>query len=434
MFRKILSKKLLLYILIIPLLAGCSLLPSSSKNQKITLKYWGLWDSATAVDQVIADFKKTHPNIDVQYEKKSLQQYRESLQTQIDTGKGPDVFSFHNTWVPMFKNQLDPVPQTILSDNDFKKNYYPTVISDLRNDQKRFVGIPLEIDGLGLYWNEDIFKAAGIVEPPKTWQELAQTAAKLTVRDPQGNIKTSGVALGTASNVDHFSDILGLMILQNGGDPKSPNDKYSADALEYYTTFAKGENHVWDESLPSSTVAFVGNHLAMYFAPSWRASEIKNSQPLLNFKIAPVPQLEGNKVAWASYWAEGVSAKSPNKDAAWQFVKYLQEDQTLIFLYGQSLKTPGMLIGKPYPKVSLADKLLTDPYTAAFVQDAPFMRSFPMASRTSDNGLNDQTIKSYEDAVNEVLRGTPAQTALTVTAKNIANIYNRLNGAQIPAK
>lgn len=424
--------------IIIPLLTGCSLLPGTSKNQKVTLKYWGLWDSATAVDTIIADFKKTHPNIDVQYEKKSLQQYRESLQTQIASGKGPDVFSFHNTWVPILKNELDPVPQTIISDNDFKKNFYPTVIADLRNDQKRFVGVPLEIDGLGLYWNEDIFKAAGIVDPPKTWQELAQTAAKLTVRDPQGNIKTSGVALGTASNVDHFSDILGLMILQNGGDPKAPNDKFSADALEYYTSFAKGENHVWDESLPSSTVAFVGNHLAMYFAPSWRASEIRNSQPLLHFKIAPVPQLEGNKVAWASYWAEGVSAKSTNKDAAWQFVKYLQEDQTLINLYEQSLKTPGMLIGKPYPKISLADKLLKDtpdPYIAAFIQDAPYMRSFPMASRTSDNSINDQTIKAYEDAVNDVLHGTPAQTSLITTAKSISGIYSRLGGAApTPAK
>lgn len=435
MLKKILSNKLILLLTSITLLTGCSLIPDSSSNQKVTLKYWGLWDTATAVDTVIADFKKTHPNIDVQYEKKSIQQYRETLQTQIESGKGPDVFTFHNTWVPMLKKDLDPVPQSLISDNDFKKNFYPTVIADLRNDQKRFVGVPLEIDGLGLYWNEDIFKAAGIVEPPKTWQELAQTAAKLTVRDPQGNIKTAGVALGTASNVDHFSDILGLMILQNGGDPKAPNDKFSADALEYYTSFAKGENHVWDESLPSSTVAFVGNHLAMYFAPSWRASEIKNSQPLLNFKIAPVPQLEGNKVTWASYWAEGVSAKSLNKDAAWEFVKFLQEDKTLISLYDQSLKTPGMLIGKPYPKVSLADKLLTDPYVSAYIIDAPYMRSFPMASKTSDNSLNDQTIKAYEDAVNEVLHGSPAQSALSTTAKNITNIYSRLNNtSQTPAK
>ncbi len=432
MLGKIRSYKLLLSFLLIPLLAGCSLLPASINGKKVTLKYWGLWDSATTINQVVADFKKTHPNIDVQYEKKSLQQYRESLQSQIDSGIGPDIFSFHNTWVPMLKSQLEPVPQTVLSDNDFKKNFYPTVITDLRNGQKKFVGVPLEIDGLGLYWNEDIFKAAGIVNPPKTWQELAQDAAKLTVRDPQGNIKTSGIALGTASNVDHFSDILGLMIIQNGGDPKTPDDKYTADALEYYTNFAKGDNHVWDESLPSSTVAFIGNNLAMYFAPSWRASEIKNANPLLNFKIAQVPQLEGNKVGWSSYWAEGVSAKSANKDAAWQFIKYLQEDQTLVSLYSESKKTPGILIGKPYPKVSLADKLLTDPYSAGFIQDAPFMRSFPMASRTSDNGLNDQIIKAYEDAVNATLHGTPAQSALQTAAKNVTTIFGRFNGAPAP--
>src|SRR5439155_613935 len=162
---------------------------------------------------------------------------------------------------------------------------------------------------------------------------LAQDALKVTVRDTAGNLKTAGVAIGTTSNVDHFSDILGLMILQNGGDPKLPTDKSSADALDYYTNFAKGENRVWDETMPSSTIAFTGASVAMYFGPSWRAIEIKNGNPLLKFKVAPVPQLEGGKVGWASYWAEGVSEKSAYKDAAWEFVKYLSQDDTLVKLY-----------------------------------------------------------------------------------------------------
>ena len=408
------------------IITGCSLINPQS-DQPVTIKYWGLWDSATVMNQVREDYKKIKPNVDIVYEKKSPQQYRETLQAQIDSGAGPDIFQFHNTWTPMFAAQLTPIPEDLISQAQFKDQYYPTIFSDLRNTQKQFVGAPLGVDGLGLYYNEDIFQAAGISAPPNSWQELAQTATKLTVRDTAGNIRTAGIALGTASNVDHFPDILALMILQNGGDLKNPTDAHSADALEYYANFAKGENKVWDETMPPSTVAFTGGSLAMYLAPSWRAAEIKTANPLLKFKVAPVPQLQGGSTNWASYWAVGVSSKSKYQKEALDFLKYLQADETLIKLYSESAKTPGRLIGMPYPKKSLAQKLATDPLVGAYVAEAPFMHSFPMSSRTYDNGLNDQIIKAYEDAVNQVLKGTPASKALETTAKNVAIVLAKFS-------
>jgi len=422
---KFLLKKVILAILFALILSGCKFIPGINNRDQVSLTYWGLWESATNVNQLISDYQKDHPNVTIVYEKKSHQQYRESLQSRIEAGEGPDIFRFHNTWVPMLEGVLSEVPADVVSSSEFRENFYPAVSSDLRNSQKKFVGVPLEIDGLGLFWNEEIFNAAGINAPPKTWQELTDIASKLTVRGPAGNITTAGVAIGTASNVDHFSDILGMMILQNGGDPKLPTGQQAADALDYFTSFARGESRMWDASLPSSTVAFTGGNLAMYFGPSWRAIEIRNSNPLLKFQVAPVPQLEGGKVAWASYWAEGVSAKSNHQKEAWEFVKYLQQDDVLVKFYSEAAKTPGRIFGEPYPKISMAPKIASDPFLGAFIADAPYMRSAPMASRTFDNGLNDQMIKAYEDAVNSVLKDTRAEDALTTTAKNVKTVLER---------
>jgi len=422
---KFLLKKVILAILFALILSGCKFIPGINNRDQVSLTYWGLWESATNVNQLISDYQKDHPNVTIVYEKKSHQQYRESLQSRIEAGEGPDIFRFHNTWVPMLEGVLSEVPADVVSSSEFRENFYPAVSSDLRNSQKKFVGVPLEIDGLGLFWNEEIFNAAGINAPPKTWQELTDIASKLTVRGPAGNITTAGVAIGTASNVDHFSDILGLMILQNGGDPKLPTGQQAADALDYFASFARGESRVWDSSLPSSTVAFTGGNLAMYFGPSWRAIEIRNNNPLLKFQVAPVPQLEGGKVAWASYWAEGVSAKSSHQKEAWEFVKYLQQDDVLVKFYSEAAKTPGRIFGEPYPKISMAPKIASDPFLGAFIADAPYMRSAPMASRTFDNGLNDQMIKAYEDAVNSVLKDTRAEDALTTTAKNVKTVLER---------
>ncbi len=425
--KKYLPLKLLFVVLATVLLSACKSLPIGNNNKEVSLTFWGLWESANINNQIINEYQKEHPNVKIAYNMKNPQKYRESLQTQIAAGKGPDIFVFHNTWPDMISAELSELPTSIVSQKEIKENYFPVIFEDLRNANKKFIGLPTGIDGLGLYWNEDIFKAAGIASPPTTWQELAQTAARLTVKGPDGTIKTAGIALGTASNVDHYSDILGMMLLQNNADVRNPTDQRSADTLEYYTKFAKGPNRVWDETQPASTIAFVGGNLAMYLAPSWRAAEIKSENPTLNFKIAPLPQLGENKVTWASYWALGVSSKSANQEEAWKFVKYLQEDKSLIKLYDEARKSPGRIFGEIYPKLSLAKTLSSDQYTGAYVADAPYMKSFPMASRTFDEGINDQIIKAYEDAINKNLAGAPAQDSLKATATNVAATLKKFN-------
>lgn len=61
---------------------------------------------------------------------------------------------------------------------------------------------------------------------------------------------------------------------------------------------------VWDDKLPSSTVAFARGDVAMMFAPSWRAHEIAAQNPDLKFKTTTLPQLSDERISWGSYWAE----------------------------------------------------------------------------------------------------------------------------------
>lgn len=419
MYKKI-AQLALLFIFSITL-SSCSLF-KNNKNKQITLQFWGIWDQSETINEIKNEFKKNNPNIEIIYTKKSIQQYRESLESQITSGTGPDIFVFHNTWVPMLRDELEPVPQFVLSSNEFKNNYYPAANRDLRSLDNKFLGAPTGTDGLALFYNEDILKAAGIIAPPKTWEELAQIAAKITVKGPDGNIRTAGVALGTTNNIDYFSDIVALMILQNLGDPKILTDQRSADAIDYYIQFAKGQNRVWDETMQSSTLAFYAGNLAMYFGPSSKVKEIKDKNPNLNFKVAPLPQLEGGKVAWASYWAVGVSAKSKGKEAAQEFLKYLQDDQTQINLFTLASKNSSQYSGQPYPKQSLASKIATDPYFGAYVVDAPFAKSFPVASYTFDNGINDQIIAVYKKGIDAVISGGRSKTALEEATKSIEKL------------
>ena len=427
-------KKIFLILLILALLGGIAglvykyLLPrlQLTGQKEVTFTYWGLWEEDNIISGIITDYQQDHPNIKINYERQSHKDYRERLQSALARGDGPDVFRFHNTWVPMLKNELASVPAKTFDAASFEATFYPVARNDLRVGSS-YVGIPLEIDGLALFVNTEIFKAAAKTVP-KTWEDLRRTALELTVKDSQGQIQIAGVALGRTENIDYWSDILALMMLQNGADLTKPDTCVQQagkeiclgpDALTYFTIFAKVDG-VWDKTLPPSTAAFAGGKLAMYFGPSWAAFEIKRASPKLAFEIYPVPQLPETNITWASYWAEGVYSKSKNQEAAWEFLNYLSTKESLQKLYQAASQT--RLFGEPYSRVDMAGLLETQPYVGAYVKQAPMARSWYLASRTFDNGLNDKIIQYFEDAVNAVNQGKSAKEALGTTRQGVSQI------------
>lgn len=368
--------------------------------------YWALWEPSEVFSQTISEFEKANPGIKVNYVKQSHKDYRERLQTAIASGNGPDAYRYHASWVPMLKNELAAMPSSVMSASEYQKTFYPVAAKQLQVGGQ-IVGVPLMYDGLGLYYNKDILSTAQI-DPPTTWAELRAAAIQLTLRS-NGVIQRGGLAIGNASNVEHFADIMGVLLLQNGADPTNPTTDEAKDALTFYTNFIKVDK-VWDERLPNSTVAFARGEAAMMLAPSWRAHEIKTINPQLQFGVVPVPKLADKRLGWASYWAEGVSAQSKNKDAAWKFLQYLASAPVLQKLYAEQSQVRAF--GEPYSRSELASQLASDPYVGAYLTDAPTSQSWYLNSFTHDNGINDQLIKYYQDAINAVIEGKSVQSTL----------------------
>jgi multiple sugar transport system substrate-binding protein len=351
-------------------------------------------------------------------------------------GKGPDIFRFHNSWVPMLKNELDSVPASVMTPAEYSKTFYPVIISDLTADGG-FKGIPLDFDDLALFVNQDIFDTYGKTVPTN-WDDLRQTAIDLTIKDPDsGEIKQAGIAIGRTENVDHWQEILALMMMENGVKMGKPTGDRAANALDFFTLFSKTDG-VWDETLPPSTVAFANGKVAMIFAPSWRIHEIMQLNPNLKFKVYEVPQLpkehpDDPSVAYATYWVEGVSKKSAVKDAAWDFLKFLSTKESLQKLYAEESKV--RLFGEPYPRTDMAELLSSDPYVGSFIRQAPYAQSWYLDSRTFDGatGINSQISKYFEDAVNGVIKGsTDSKTAMDTVANGVLQVLSQYGLAQAP--
>ena len=421
--------KILIYLaigLVVVLLIFFLIKLFSSGKGKVSneIVWWGLWEDASIVNPIIAEYQQKNPKVKIKYVEQSKEDYRERLTNALAKGTGPDIFRFHNSWVPMFKNQLDMLPAEVMSASEYAKTFFPSAARDLSNGAS-LVGIPLEYDALTLYINEEIFSKEGKT-PPSTWDDLRATAVSLTHKDEKGQILQSGVALGRTENVDHWQEILALMMLQNGADLANPKGKLAENALRFFTVFSTTDG-VWDVTLPSSTAAFAGGKLAMYFAPSWRALEIRQNNPSLNFKTVPLPQLpkatpSEKGVSYASYWAEGVWNKSKNKKAAWDFLKFLSSKETLEKLYQNASKIRNF--GEPYPRVDMLQLLADHPILGSVVTSSADSQSWYLQSRTFDGptGINSLVSKYFEDAVNAVALGKEADKALETASQGVQQI------------
>ncbi len=392
-------------------------------KSKVTLTYWGLWEDSRVMQGVISDFERENPNIKIEYSKQDIKQYRERLLTRVNNGTGPDIFRFHNTWYPMISGILLPLPSDTISKDEFTRTFYPVAQKDLIKNGAIY-GIPLEIDTLSLFINNQLYKSAGLTRPV-TWNDLINNARAITVKDETGKIITAGAAMGTYDNVTHAPDILSLLFLQNGVDFK--NIQGSSDriqgTLSFYTSFATDENNVWDNTLDPSILAFSKGNLGMFFGYSWDYFTIKQFNPNLDFQIVPVPQLPNQSVTLASYWAEGVSAKSKHQKEAFSFIKYLSGKDVVQKLYSEESKIRPF--GEPYARVDLADTLRGNPNVYTFVYQAPDATSSFFVDSTYDNGLNQQLNTYLGNAVNSTLNYSSTQTAFETFSQGVSQVLQK---------
>ncbi|MBI3671383.1 extracellular solute-binding protein [Candidatus Azambacteria bacterium] len=264
-----------------------------SKSQPITMEVWGVFDDSDAMLPLIQSFQASNPNITISYRKKSVQSYESELVRAFAAGKGPDIFMIHNTWAPKFRDLLYPATPDAMQLADFQKRFVDVVQRDFTYNGGIY-GVPLYVDSLALYYNIDLFNSAGLIEPPKDWDEFEKYAKLLTKRDSKGDILVSGAAMGSGKNVLNAFDILSLLMLQRGSQISDPvkgdiifdREQVAAasDALKFYTKFAKpeGANYSWSQNFANdSHEMFALGRAAMVFGYSWTRNSIIQKSPRL---------------------------------------------------------------------------------------------------------------------------------------------------------
>lgn len=407
------------------------------KAENVTLRYWLLWEDPAPYRALADEFTQKNPNIKVIFEKqdiKTVGKYIERLRARTGSANGPDLFRFHNSWLTEMRDLLAILPDDVVRALELNKGegkastYYPVTASDLNIDGA-YYGAPISFDTLALFTNTQLFRNQGIAAYPDTWDDLVTAARSLTVVDSTTQkITTSGIALGTYDNITHAPDIISLLMVQNGADVTNltgPTKKNAYQALEFYTSFAKGDQKMWDDTLENSTLAFAKGNVAMYIGYSWDIFQIKAINPELQFAVVPVPQVpDGREATIASYWVEGVAKKSKNQKAALEFLKYLASKSAMEKIYTQQSKA--RLFGELYPRSDMAILLKNNSIVYPFVQQGPVAASTIFSSDTHDEMLVDGLNKYLADAVRSIVnQDNSPESAIETLGKGFTQLVNQ---------
>ncbi|MBI4132184.1 MAG: extracellular solute-binding protein [Candidatus Sungbacteria bacterium] len=275
------------------------------------------------------------PGATIEYVKKDPETYQREFLNVLAAGRGPDVFFLTDSALGEHLDKIKPLPSGSLGyrQRDLKSTFADGVNAIITDETGALRGIPLYLDTLALFFNRDYLNAANIPTPPETWDELVEQVGKLTNLSTVGGIQRSGIALGTAANVDHAGDILAALIYQAGGSltPDMTGGDFSGpatlSALNFYTAFAAStkKTYTWNSFFAPSLQAFAAGETAMAIGYAADIQAVAAQNPQLNFDVAPLPQASGAKtpVAFGRTELAVVSHTSGNEDQAWRFLLWL---------------------------------------------------------------------------------------------------------------
>ncbi|MGA7991678.1 MAG: extracellular solute-binding protein [Thermoanaerobaculia bacterium] len=294
--------------------------------------------------------------------------FADKITAAVPRGKGPDVFIYAQDrlggWIEA-GNTVEPID--FFLDKPTKDRFIPTTMEAMTY-RGTVYGLPLNYKVITMIYNKKL-----VATPPKTSGELVAVAKKLS--DPKSG--RFGLAYSYADFYYHAALMNGFggRVFDPGPKPvlNAPENVKSLELLMRW--FTKDGILPAEPSTALITSLFNDGKAAIVFNGPWFLGEIAKS---IDYGLATLPTLDeaGGKPMRPWMTVEGVYVAGPskNKDAAYDFVKYVTDLPQAKILALEGRQTPSNKAVYDDPKVK------ADPILAAFrkqVDVAVPMPNFP---------------------------------------------------------
>jgi len=278
-------------------------------------------------ESLAAEYEALRPDIEIQIlERLPIQEFILKLMLMPEM---PDVIETHLGWFPELMDAGIPSALPPDLDSKAKRFFFQPVLQPIVHGG-RLYAIPTEYQLYALGYNTRIWAEAGMVEPPKTWDELRQMARKGTQRNPDGSIKRIGLRF---SGIDPREEKHGeyethtylTFLWGNDGyyvdDTGRPGfDRPEAlETVEYLTEMVRTEVAQAD-----GWYGLNADSAFMAIVPAWQRNELRAAMPD-GFTIASslIPYNKGNHATVQYGWGFIVPSKAKHPEEAWEFLDWL---------------------------------------------------------------------------------------------------------------
>lgn len=308
--------------------AGCDRSPARE-----TLRFWAMGKEAEVVAELVADFEKENPGIDVDVQNIPMTAAHEKLLTAFAADGLPDVCQLGNTWLPELAllDALEPLQSYVARSSVVDPQDYFPGVWDTNVVDGTLYGIPWYVDTRLLFYRKDILRAAGYTEMPKTWAEMEQVLAAI-----KRHVGPERYAILMPLN--EFEQQLSFALQQddpllrehdNYGNFRSPGFR---KALAFYDNiYQKGwAPKVSETQISNVWYEFFNGYYAFYLSGPWNVREFRMRQPADmagKWGTAPLPGPDGPGAGIAGGSSLVILKASEHKPAAWKLIDYLSRPE-----------------------------------------------------------------------------------------------------------
>ncbi|MDD5546395.1 MAG: sugar ABC transporter substrate-binding protein [Candidatus Omnitrophica bacterium] len=332
-------------------ITGCGPGEGTGKPKKVPVKvaFWGSPEEIGIITEMLKNWQKTHPEIQVKLEHIPFGSYVSKILTEIAGRSAPDIIASEVNMFVSFADKdvfLDLKP-FVDKDKSFNLgDFFPEVVDRYTVDGK-ILGIPRDTAPFAcVYYNKKLFDEAGLPYPTDDWDwnDLLDKAKKLTKVDKDGKVVQYGF----------YSDMWPNFILSEGGrivdNVKHPtkclmNSPESMEGLQFLVDLS----HKYKVSPTSNTFRNLGlgviqmfmmQRVAMFHSGIWETPIVRKVKDF-DWDVAMFPKSpKGIRKFATGGTAYGILKTTKYPEQAWEVLKALSGDEGQIMLAESGLAQP----------------------------------------------------------------------------------------------
>lgn len=308
-----------------------------------------LWDNEYAALAAVEAYQAKYPNVNIELNITPFMDYQTKLFTSLAGGAEMDVFFMREGQVfqTYVKKGLCMDLTDLIAKNNFDMSTIESYMGQIAVDGKVYQ-MPYRGGGYHLYYNKDLFDAAGVPYPDMydsyTWAEFAEVAKKLT--SGEGAEKVYGVYMMGWPWMQMFGAMQRDVKMVDSELKVDLDCKEVRDALQwYYNTCVVDESQLTPAEATainaSITPLFVAGQTAMILGGDYMGGNLKNNTAsgAIDFEwgMARVPC--DDDVEYSTHnvvTCAAINSKAKNPDLAFHFLTFLagEEGQTAVAAAG----------------------------------------------------------------------------------------------------